>query len=389
MANVGQQHGPTEDGGLRPEYRLLIGCAATAQSAKRREASAALASGGMDWGLVLETTRAQRVAALCYPALQELAGGEAPADVMAAFRAEAMTTTARNLRLIARLTGITGRAEAEELALVPYKGAVLGEMAYGNPGLREFVDLDFILRHRDLGAAWKLLEALGYEARNPELTAPGAAVPGEYVFLSAEKDLLVELHTELTLRHFPTPPDLEPLLAGREAVELAGRRVLTFSREDTLTLLAVHGAKDFWAQLLWICDIARLVETPGFDWEKAMGRADAMDCRRMVNVGILLAHRVMGAAIPAGELARASADRAARAVARWLGGRLFAPGPTGRREQIRYRMRMVEGFWAGLRYAGRLATTPAADDWNATRLPTGLRFAYALVRPLRLFRRNT
>jgi hypothetical protein len=314
--------------------------------------------------------------------------GAVPAEVMAAFRAEAMTTTARNLRLIAKLTEITGRAEAEEFALVPYKGAVLGEMAYGNPGLREFVDLDFILRHRDLGAACKLLEALGYEARNPELTAPDAAVPGEYVFLSAEKDLLVELHTELTLRHFPTPPDLEPLLAGREAVKLAGRPMMTFSREDTLTLLAVHGAKDFWAQLLWICDIARLVETPGFDWGKALRRAEAMGCRRMVNVAILLAHRVVGAGIPAGELARAAADRPARAVARWLGEGLFETREVGRREQIRYRMRMVEGFWAGLRYAWRLATTPAADDWNATRLPAGLAFAYGLLRPLRLFRRQ-
>jgi hypothetical protein len=347
-----------------------------------------LVGGALDWRLMLQTAQAQRVVALCYPVLQQLGGTATPADVMAAFRAEAMATAARNLRLAAKLVEITTRAEAAKIALVPYKGAVLAEMAYGNLGLRDFVDLDFIVPHRNLPAAWDLLEGLGYRPVNPALAVPGAPIPGEYVFLSAENDVQVEVHTELTLRHFPIPPDLEPLLAAREAVMLAGRRVLTFSREDTLTLLAVHGAKDFWAQLLWICDIAWLVQTPRFDWERALNRADRMACRRMTNVALLLAKETLGAAIPENVSRAAEADAGARAQAQWLAGRLFASEQLGRREQFRYRMRMVEGFWPGLRYVTRLATTPAADDWNTLRLPAPLAFAYALFRPLRLLRRQ-
>jgi hypothetical protein len=387
MGSVVTQPRPLVSMGLRFEHRLLVVCATAPPSSDQRSSITAQLDGTPDWRLVLETARAQHVLALCYPILQALGNTVVPAQMLAAFRAEAMATAAHGLRLAAKLLEILARADAERIALVPYKGPIQAEMAYGNLTLRQFVDLDFILLHRDLPAAWRLLEELGYRPANPALAAPGAPVPGEYVFLSAENDVQVELHTELTLRHFPAPPDLEPLIAARQPVTLLGRPVLTFSREDTLTLLAVHGAKDFWAQLLWICDIARLVQTPGFDWEKAFDRAGRMDCRRMVNIALLLASETLAAPLPEEVLRVAHNDAQARAAAHWLAGRLFESGPIGRREQIRYRMRMVEGFWPGLRYAARLATTPAADDWKAVRLPASLRFTYALLRPLRLFRR--
>lgn len=386
VTNASQPPRPQEPAISCPAHKLLVACGAAPFLPNLGEINA-LADGILDWRRVLDAGRSHGILALCYPVLQATCPTSVPAEVMAALREAATLIAARNLQLAAKLVEITARAEAERIALVPYKGAVLAEMAYGNLGLRDFADLDFIVPHRQLGAAWKLLEGLEYQPANPALGAPDRPVPGEYVFRSRTNGVMVEVHTELTLRHFPRPPDLEPLLAAREAVLLAGRRVATFSREDTLTLLAVHGSKDFWMKLLWICDIARLVAAPGFDWERALGRADRMGCRRMTNVALLLANETLGARMPESVLDAAEADAGAKAQARWLAGRIFSSLPLGRREQLRYRRRMVGGFWPGLRYAARLMTTPAADDWNAVRLPAPLGFAYALLRPLRLIRR--
>lgn len=371
---------------LPPEYRLLLACV-SAPIQPKHETIDALLHGPLDWQRLLETARAQRVAALCYPVIEKFARASMPGDLMEAFRAEATTTAARNLRMAARLLEIDERAAHAGIPLVSYKGPVLAEMAYGNLGAREFIDLDFILPHRHLRTAWDLLERLGYCAASPALAASDAPVPGEYIFLSPKNDVGIEVHTEYTMRHFPVPPDLDPLIAAREPIPVTGRRVLTFSREDTLTLLAVHGAKDFWGQLLWICDIARLVEHPGFDWQKALGQTERMGCRRMTNLALLLASETLGASVPGNVLELARADGGVQSDARWLMRRLFTTGPIGRWEQLRHRVRMVQGFWPGVRYAARLATTPAADDWNALRLPAPLGFAYALLRPLRLFRR--
>ncbi len=371
----------------RPEHRLLAACAAARTGADRRAEIYALIGSGLDWQLVLAASRVHRVVALCYPVLRQLGPAAVPAQVLEAFRAKAMAVAARNLRLASRLLEITERAKAAGIALIPYKGPVLAEMAYGDLALREFADLDFVLPHRELRAAWELIEGLDYRAGNPSLAAPAAPVPGEYVFLAPENGTRIELHTELTLRHFPSPPDLKPMIASRLTINLLSRPVQTFSREDTLTLLAVHGAKDFWAQLLWICDVARLIEMPGFDWEKALEQTELLGCRRMTNVALLLAREALGVTFPENVLQTAAADVRAGELVHWLAGRLFEAQPLGRMEQMRYRMGMVEGFWPGLGYFARLATTPAAEDWDVVRLPASFAFVYALLRPLRLFRR--
>lgn len=377
----------SESESLRIEYRLLLACAEVRTSPHVRERIATLVQQPLDWLLVSQAAQAHRVAALCYPALQELSPSAVPAEVIATFRRGAMAIAARNLRLASKLVAIVAGAERTEIPLIPYKGPVLAEMAYGSLGLREFVDLDFILPHDHLPAAWKLLEGLGYRPANPALAAPGAPVPGEYIFVAPENDFGVEVHTERTLRHFPAPPDLQSLLGACEPVTLVGKGIRTFSPEDTLMLLVVHGAKDFWAQLQWICDVSWLVQSPGFDWDQALDRCERVGCGRMTHIALLLAAQTFGAPMPLKALRTAQADAGAREAARWLFRRLFATNPIGRLEQLRYRMQMVEGFWPGLRYAGRLATTPAVDDWNSLSLPAPLGFAYALLRPLRLFRR--
>ncbi|HEV2388542.1 MAG TPA: nucleotidyltransferase family protein [Candidatus Acidoferrales bacterium] len=370
----------------RPEHRLLLALARTKMSEGQQEALRKLLATAQDWRIVLHAARGHRVAALCYPQLLAAGGCAAPPEILEGFRRQAIATAARNLRLASRLAEVISNAERAGIELVPYKGPVLAEMAYGNLGLREFVDLDFIVPQRQLAETAKVLGELGYRSATPALVEEGSPIPGEYVFLADEGDFQIEVHTEFTLRHFPVPPDLESLMCTLRPVSLAGRPVFTFSREDTLTLLAVHGSKDFWAQLLWICDIVALVREAGFDWDRALAQAGRMRCRRMVNVALLLAGDMLDAPIPASMKRRAEADAVAGEHARWVAERLFAPRPIAPWGQVRYRMRMVEGFWPGMRYATRLATTPGADDWNRVRLPGRLRFAYSLIRPLRLFR---
>ncbi len=372
---------------LRPEYGLVAASAGGPFSAARRAEIRILLQETLAWPLVIETARVHGVAPLCYAQLPALADAAVPADSLAALRAAAVAAAARNMQLAAKLLEINGACAGAGISLVPYKGPVLGEMAYGNLALREFADLDFILPHAELVAAWKLIEGLGYRPESPALAVSSALIPGEYAFLSAENDARLELHTERTLRHFPALPNLGPFLSRLKPVEVAGQPVATFCREDTLILLAVHGAKDYWSKLLWVCDVAWLARDPGCDWPAALERADHVRCRRMVNVALLLASTLLDAAIPGGVLAAARADARAVSQADWLAGRLFVPQPLSRLHQARYRMGMVPGLLPGIRYAARLATTPAADDWNALRLPAGLNFAYALLRPFRLLKK--
>ena len=110
---------------------------------------------------------------------------------------------------------------------------------------------------------------------------------------------MVELHTELTLRYFPRGLNLTKLVERREPATVGGRQVLTFSREDTLLLLSVHGSKHFWERLGWIADIAALSRASRpMDWAIALERARRWGVHRMMLLGAGLAAQLYETPLP-------------------------------------------------------------------------------------------
>ena len=107
---------------------------------------------------------------------------------------------------------------------------------------------------------------------------------------------MMNFTAEKTLRYFPAPLEWEGFRTRMEAVLVGGRSVRTFSVEDLMVLLSVHGAKHFWNRLSWICDIAELAQIPrGVDWELSEKLARRMGCRRMWLLGLSLAHEMLDA----------------------------------------------------------------------------------------------
>jgi Uncharacterised nucleotidyltransferase len=372
----------------RPENRLLTRCSRTRLDSDRRREIEQLLGQPLDWDYFRRAAMDHGVAALCYAQLRTACPERVPGEQMEFLREHAKAVARRNLYLSAKLAALVRGLRSRGVTAIPYKGPVLAVMAYGNLALRRFADLDLVLSERELPQAWKLLEAEGYAAEEgAEPATASNGTPGQYAFLSPGGDYLVELHTERTLRHFPKALDPARFTRSLVPVRMNGGEILTFSAEESLVFLSVHGAKDLWARLLWVADVAELVQIPqGFDWQKALAAAQDLDCGRLVRLALLLAHSLLEAPMPPEVLEQVRGDRGAEALARTVTRRLFGEQPTGAYEQLRFRMRMVEGLWPGAQYALRLATAPTTEDRRAVRLPRGLGFFYRLIRPMRLFR---
>ena len=94
-------------------------------------------------------------------------------------------------------------------------------------------------------------------------------------------------------------PDLDEFSSRGVTVNLGGHDVRTFSPEDALLAICVHGSKDFWARLSWIADVSELIQSnPGLDWKAISARAEALQVQRMLHVGLILAARVLDATLP-------------------------------------------------------------------------------------------
>jgi hypothetical protein len=378
---------------IRPEKRLLLCCARTQLSLALGQEIRELAAGPMDWEYLLADAAEHSLRPLLARHLFGAAAEIVPTAALKRLTDAVRTNTGRCLILAAELIRIMDRFREAGILAVPYKGPVIAVQAYGDVTLREFEDLDIVLPQRDMPRANEVVVGLGYRARFPWILAPDAAsalVPGEYNYRDEARRILIELHTERTLRHFPVPPDLDKLAHNLVPVSFSGHEIRTFAPQDALVMLCIHGSKDFWQKISWVVDIAELVRAyPSLDWDAAYRRADSWNARRILNLGLALAFNMLDARLPEDIGARVKEDRVAAALASEVTGRLLGREQTrfGSAGRFSFRRRMLNGALAGWRYSIRLAVAPAEEDWEMVRLPGRLAPLYVALRPLRLLRK--
>ena len=292
------------------------------------------------------------------------------------------------LRLVAELLRVLDRLAAAGVEAVVIKGPALSTRCYGDPCLRQYSDLDLIVRTQDIGRCTEIMQKLGYEARIPGQAIRAGKIPGEYAFRQASTHLLVEFHTQHTFRYYPRRFPIERLFERKSGVCVAGREIPALSVEDELILICIHGAKHLWERLAWVADVAAL-STGTVDWQYAFAAAQDSGAKRMLWIALHLAMDMLGPPIPA-EVAKCVTDdtgaiQLAKQIARWL--------PHGEAENLGvfgrglYRMRMREAAFPGLAYLLRLTFSPTEADWSPTTQSGRSRAWEAIGRPLRLVRK--
>lgn len=293
-----------------------------------------------------------------------------------------LNLTAEMFRLLQSLT-------AAGIEAVVIKGPVLSMRCYGDPGLRQYGDLDLIVRDRDILRTTELLAGLEYEPRIPIGAIRSRKIPGEYVFRQTRSKLLVEFHTELTFRYHPRPLPLESLFRRRVQVAFDGNAVPALSLEDELVLICVHGAKHFWERLIYVADVAAFVCQQHLDWDRAMSAAQEVGAQRMLYAGLGLAAAVLQTPLPEKIAPLVRSDQAValltRQISRWLPA--AGSAPPGILERALFRMRMRGGILSGLAYLLRLSVSPTEEDWVAGEESKRHWFLDALGRPFRLARK--
>lgn len=376
------------------EIEVLVVCARRNLDAAESGQLAELVRNPLDWALLLRLADENGLLPLLqHHVLGEIGPTAIPPEFLLQLQALGRENALRALFLTAELLRILDEFRRRDISAIPYKGPVLAARAYGSPSLRQFEDLDIVTLQKSMPVVYEAMLSLGYQSRLPRerfLANTPSAIPGEYVFVHQVNRAMVEIHTESTLRHFPVPPDLEQMFGRSIIVPVDGREVPAFDTEDALLMLAVHGAKDFWARLVWVADVGEIVkQSTNVDWEGLLAAANKLKVARMLNLGLSLAHEIVGLALPAGVANQVQADAIVKRLTRQLSNHLLKNGslPDGLFPRSLYRIRMTEGLWDGLRYWARLTTAPAEEDWSMAELPSRLSKSYAVLRPFRLWKK--
>jgi len=264
--------------------------------------------------------------------------------------------------------------------------------AYGNPAMRNYGDLDLLVRQRDIRRATELMIAVGYMPSVSLRAIDAGKIPGQYLFSKPDSKLLVELHNDCTLRYFPRRLPLEEFFARQILVPLDAREAPALSVEDELVLICIHGAKHFWERLMWVADVAALISRQtGIDWYRVADSARAVGAERMLHTGLRLATVLLKAKLPSEVLAAVQADRVAGRLAlqtcQWLPAAGYAPH--GLIERALFRMHMRGGLIAAPAYLLRLTFLPTEEDWEDGAHRKGNWLIEAARRPFRLARKHS
>jgi hypothetical protein len=347
----------------------------------------------LDWNYLLQMARRHGVRPLLFWHLDAAHSGVVPKSVWEQLRDYFNTNVRRNLFLTGELLRVLRAFEAQDIPAVPYKGPVLAASVYGNLGLREFVDIDVLVRKQDVFRAQGLLLAEGYRPQywlTPAQETAFLHYNCEHSFVHSNGGSSVDLHWAIAERHFSFPLDPEGLWGRLDRISLGGRDVCTLSPEDLLLILCVQGFKDAWERLKYICDVAEVIRVhQDMDWGRLVEQADATGARRTLFLGLALASDLLGTTLPEEIAQRVQTDPAVRTLARRIHRRLFqASGGSPRRfPEIMFRpihVQMRERLRDKVRYCVRSASTHTVGDWMALPLPRPLFSLYYVLRPIRL-----
>ena len=378
-------------GAARPELEINLCCGRALIDPAAKERVRLLIRNGLNWPDVLAIADRHRLSPVVYEIVAGAAGDLISTEQLNVLRQATARSTSAGMALLHELLRLHQLFEAAPFPVIPYKGPVLAWVAYGSFIRREYSDLDFVVEQKYIPDTVATLKSAGYRPQFDPQEAhagQGGFAPGQYMFLSHPQKIIVEIHTERTLRYFPTPLDLQDLTGRLMTVEIGGQRLRTFSIEDTLVMLSVHGAKHFWERLGWVLDIAKLAAVREVDWTLLARIAAKMESTRVVLLGLYLAHDLFDAPLPGHLLEEIGRDRAVRDLAEKVYHQYagVSDPSAGVLPRALFRFRLRDGIGQALRHTLRLAMSPTESDRQTVRLPRWLSPLYMLVRPWRLLR---
>ena len=382
----------SRDGALRrPEVEVLLACARARVCAPLATRVRALVEGELDWDYLLRLADRHGLQPLLHTHLNAICAESIPTAPAQHLRETFRRVSALNIFLTCELQKLLGLFAAQGVQALPYKGPTLAAQLYGNVALRQFSDLDILVRPQDVPRARAVLMTEGYAPLLP-LTDTQQAVllrtQCNLPFTRERKRLVVELHWAVSAPYFARPFAADALWARLEDGQLAGQGIKQPAAEDLLLALCVHGSKHLWERLAWISDIAEISkQRRDLDWHSLLAAARATGSERMLLLGLRLAADLLDAELPA-EVGRAlAADAATGRLAAGVVRYLFTPDltPGGVARYLRFQLRARRRLRDKMNYL-RFVVTPTEEDLAQLPLPAPLTFLYYLLRPLRMIR---
>lgn len=217
----------------------------------------------VNWELFLRLVERHRVPGLVHAGLGRLPD-VVPEPIRQAIAGQAQALARRNLALVAATIRLQQLFDAAGIEVIFFKGALVGQRAYGSLAVKHGKDIDFLVPPEDLAATFALLAGEGYQPVFPAAPLTAAKIDAlrdfqiEAVMADPARGVQLEPHWRLTENRRLLP--LGPLRAGAaKRANLGGVPIRGFHPDDEFAYLCVHGVRSGWFRLKWLADLHALL----------------------------------------------------------------------------------------------------------------------------------
>ena len=341
----------------------------------------------MRWKILFDLADRHGTQPLLYEALLTVENA-VPPEEMSRLQQGHRNNLHRALFLALELIRIVDRLSDVEIEVLPYKGLALAELIYGDIALRQAGDIDLLIRPRDFPRARDAIRELGY---TPHLQLSAETEQAylrsgyECSFDGTAGRNLLELQWAMQPCFYAVDFDMDAVFQRAVTCILAGHRMRTPCVEDLFLVLAVHAAKHVWGRLIWLCDLARIMNWPSLNWDHIEAQSRMLGVARIVQITMQLASRLLDT-VPPAVPASFSRDLGTIPMVEEIETHLISEVAFEVESLAYFRlmMRLRERPADRLRFLQRLVFTPGPSEWEAVRLPRPLFPLYRLVRLSRL-----
>src|SRR5258708_1868061 len=235
----------------RSEDKILICVARPSLDVARANRLRQLLQCDLDWQYLMATTHRHFLIPLLYYHVNSVDSLAVPQQARSQLQDENHENSKSNLFLAGELLKLLEFLSANGIYAIPFKGPTLALWAYGDVGLRQFGDLDILLRKQDVLRIKELLIGRGFKP-TPEVTNTQQAAllrfDCSYNFDNG-RGVVLDVHWDCVPRYFSVELETNQLWDRLEPITIGRKPVLTLSVEDLLLILCVHGFTHLWERL--------------------------------------------------------------------------------------------------------------------------------------------
>jgi len=355
----------------------------------------------LNWDLLEQSAQGDAMMPLVAYVVAQHGEGLIPPDTLKKLQESLLRTARKNLAWLQEWLRVLDILADSRIPVISFKGPAVALIAYRNLALREFADLDLLVRPGDVVRTRDVLVHNGYVLSSivPDDTDAALNRFGDRQISFAKNDdhgIKLDLHWGVLSEWSSFQLDVGSLFESAFVERHERISFLSLSPEHLLLLLCAHGTKHCWSNLRLLCDVACHVQSnPSLNWDLCIRLAESSGCDLVMKHGLLLATQILSLELPERVSQYIGDDPKARLLVGKARTFLFRKNKdhspylddrTRYLEVLRYRLAFERAhpFRNGVATVLRRAFIPNEADWRSLRLPRSLYFLYYLSRPIRL-----